>query len=251
MKKLLIINFLIIIVGILILPIVYLKNIFTLSFNGLVLIEITLLILTPLLIVTFRDEKEITTFFLNFSITKIVIILFGIIIFIIAYTEMIILGYTYFLTLSFLFVALFIALFGRGKHVAKIALAIAIVGGLISALYGFYVPTFGADTWRDVSISKQIIITGSFESVSIRHPAYPIPLVPLLYTVMSLSLGFSPVWSNSISGFAYLVLLPLFIYYQRGWLAVTRSHTILVCWRWLRPSYLYGQYGSYRRRTRC
>lgn len=71
-----------------------------------------------------------------------------------------------------------------------------------------YVPPFGYDTWRDIIWGE--LISRGFNMY--HHVAYPIPLVPLLYSVISEIIGLSVLKSSVIIGFTYIILMTLLIY---------------------------------------
>jgi len=95
---------------------------------------------------------------------------------------------------------------------AVVSTEVAVLAALIASLYGVYTPSFGNDTWRDVIQATQIIIRGGLKDLTIVHQVYPIPVVSLLYAVHSMVAGLDALWSSSVSGFLYLLLLALWVY---------------------------------------
>ncbi|MEM4620809.1 MAG: hypothetical protein QW607_11435 [Desulfurococcaceae archaeon] len=71
-----------------------------------------------------------------------------------------------------------------------------------------YVSPFGYDTWRDIIWGE--LISRGFNTY--HHAAYPIPLVPLLYSVISEIIGLSVLKSSVIIGFTYIILMTLLVY---------------------------------------
>ena len=92
------------------------------------------------------------------------------------------LGHTGLLTVVTLVSGLVILSFSKPKTdtILKISLLIAL---LICILYGIYTPSFGIDTWRDATQALQIIERGGIRDLTINHPAYPLPIVPVLYSI--------------------------------------------------------------------
>uniref|UniRef100_A0A7J3ZAJ4 Uncharacterized protein n=1 Tax=Ignisphaera aggregans TaxID=334771 RepID=A0A7J3ZAJ4_9CREN len=83
---------------------------------------------------------------------------------------------------------------------------------IICVLYGIYTPSFGSDTWHDATQATQTIARGGLKDLTIVHQAYPIPVVPLLYAVYSIVAGLNTLWSSSILGLLYLLLVTLWVY---------------------------------------
>jgi len=81
-----------------------------------------------------------------------------------------------------------------------------------SILYMIYTPSLGNDTWRDATQALQIIERGGLNGLTINHPAYPFPVLSILYAIYSIVAGFNTLWSSSFIGLVYLVLLTLWIY---------------------------------------
>ncbi|MEM4888948.1 MAG: hypothetical protein QXJ64_05875 [Thermosphaera sp.] len=79
---------------------------------------------------------------------------------------------------------------------------------LIALTCLLYVPAFGYDTWRDIIWGELV----SREVSIYRHVAYPIPLIPLLYSIISKTTGLSTLASSVIIGFIYIILMIFLIY---------------------------------------
>ena len=90
--------------------------------------------------------------------------------------------------------------------------AVAVLAMPITLLYNMYTPSFGWDTWRDAIQAAQIIAGSGLKDLTFIHQAYPIPIVPLLYAVFSVIMGLDTLWSSSILGLLYLLLLVLWVY---------------------------------------
>jgi hypothetical protein len=86
------------------------------------------------------------------------------------------------------------------------------LGVIIAVLYGIYSPSFGNDTWRDAIKAMQIVERGGLRNLTIVEEVYPFPLVSLLYAVYSIVVGINTLWSSSIVGILYLLLLILWIH---------------------------------------
>uniref|UniRef100_A0A7J2U438 Glycosyltransferase RgtA/B/C/D-like domain-containing protein n=1 Tax=Ignisphaera aggregans TaxID=334771 RepID=A0A7J2U438_9CREN len=91
-------------------------------------------------------------------------------------------------------------------------LGITILATIIVTLYGIYTPSFGNDTWRDVTQASQIIERGGLRDLTMVHEAYPFPLVSLLYAIYGIVAGSNILWSSSTVGVVYLLLLILWIH---------------------------------------
>jgi hypothetical protein len=98
------------------------------------------------------------------------------------------------------------------KPVKKLAIITAIVGISLIQLYTLYAPSFGNDTWRDIMWAAQALQVGHITETTIRHSAYPFPMVPLEYALASLMSGLDPAWTSVVMGLLYLVQLPLLVF---------------------------------------
>jgi len=135
--------------------------------------------------------------------------LLPVIVYVVGQTEILLFRHTslfYLLTLS---VTLILTAVAAERCVKKIAVATALVGVSIALQFSVYVPSFGNDTWRDALWAKQILERGFTANVTIKHPAYQIPMVPLFYVAISLVNGQDAVWSSVILGLLYLIYLPI------------------------------------------
>jgi hypothetical protein len=108
--------------------------------------------------------------------------------------------------------ALLITALADEKPAKKVAVATAIVGASLVQLYTLYVPSFGNDTWRDIIWAAQALQAGHVTETTVRHSAYPFPVVPLEYALLSLMSGLDPVWASVVTGLLYLVQLPLVVF---------------------------------------
>ena len=117
------------------------------------------------------------------------------------------LGYVMALTL-----ALILTVLAREKPAKKVAIATAIVGASLIPLYSLFVPSFGNDTWRDILWAAQAIRVGHVTETAVKHSAYPFPMVPLEYALMSMVSVLDPVWSSVVMGLLYLLQLPLVVF---------------------------------------
>ena len=99
---------------------------------------------------------------------------------------------------------------------------------LISVLYGIYSPSFGNDTWRDAVQATQIIERGGLKDLTMAYEAYPLPVVSLLYAIHSISTGLDTLWSSSIMGLVYLLLLSLLVYLVARRFNMEYSHMAVI-----------------------
>jgi len=118
-------------------------------------------------------------------------------------------------------------------------IAFSILSELIVVLYGMYVPIFGADTWRFATLAKQIIERGGLKDVTLIEEAYPFPVLSILFSMYAIVAQIGVEWSNVVMGFAYLLLLSIWMYVlgkrfdsELAHLCVLLTHSIhlLVVW---------------------
>ena len=129
--------------------------------------------------------------------------------------------------------ALLIAALAGEKPAKKVAVAAAIVGASLIPLYTLYAPSFGNDTWRDIKWAAQALQWGHVTETTVRHSAYPIPMVQQEYALTSLLSGLDPVQTSVAVGLLYLPQLPLLTFLAPGGSAL-RCHR---CY-YLRPACL-------------
>jgi hypothetical protein len=132
-------------------------------------------------------------------------------IFTLAFIELLFQGHSGLLTIFSLISILSLLVFSRNTFLA-VATTITTLALLISAFYGFYIPNFGVDTWRDSIQAVQIIENGGLKDLTIVHKAYPFPLVSILYAIVAMIMGLDPLWASSLMGLLYLLLLPLWVF---------------------------------------
>ena len=138
--------------------------------------------------------------------------IFPVAVYIVAETELLHLRHTglgYVIALAF---TLLITVLAEEKPVKKVAVATAIVGTSLIPLYTLYAPSFGNDTGRDIIWTTQALQAGHVTETAIRSSAYPFPMVPLEYALMSLMSGLDPVWASVVMGLLYLLQLPLVVF---------------------------------------
>jgi len=117
------------------------------------------------------------------------------------------LGYVVVLALTLIMTPL-----ARERPMKKAAVATAIVWASLVQLYTLYVPSFGNDTWRDIIWAVQALQAGHVTETTVRHSAYPFPMIPLEYALLSLMSELDPVWASVVMGLLYLVQLPLLVF---------------------------------------
>jgi len=138
--------------------------------------------------------------------------IFPVAVYTVAETELLHLRHTglgYVIALAF---TLLITVLAEEKPAKKVAVATAIVGASSIPLYTLYVPSFGNDTWRDILWGSQALQAGHVTETTVRHSAYPFPMVPLEYALVSLMSGLDPVWTSVVMGLLYLLQLPLLVF---------------------------------------
>jgi len=72
------------------------------------------------------------------------------------------------------------------------------VGASLIPLYTLYAPSFGNDTWRDIIWATQALQAGHITETTVRHSAYPFPMGPLEYALVSLMSGLDPAWAITV-----------------------------------------------------
>jgi len=129
---------------------------------------------------------------------------------VLVYVEILLLGHTLYAPVLLAFsVAFYVFIseaysIGEGAASTYLPLLLAI---LITAHYIVFPPSFGNDTWRDIMWSEETLRTGYFTDSRITHLAYPVPLVVLLYSMISLIGGFTAIDSSVVVGLLYLFIL--------------------------------------------
>jgi hypothetical protein len=118
-------------------------------------------------------------------------------------------GFPYVLTLVAI---LTLIVFVRKRPVEKIAMATATIIASFLPLFSLYIPTFGNDTWRDLLWAREVLIRASITGTIIEHSAYPFPVLPLTYAIISLQTGLDLPWISVLLGVAYLYLLSISVY---------------------------------------
>jgi hypothetical protein len=181
-----------------------------LSINALIYVEIILALAVLALLlptdVNRSKNKEVPTFRMPFSLW-----LLPIAVFTVSEMEILLLRRTGLGYVVALAAALTVTAFAREKPMKKVMVATAIVGASLVQLYTLYVPSFGNDTWRDIIWATQALQTGHITE-AVRQSAYPFPMVPLEYALVSLMSGLDPVWSSVVMGLLYLLQLPLVVF---------------------------------------
>jgi len=133
------------------------------------------------------------------------------ILFLCAFSELRLYGHLGLLSVIVL-AGIYVVLMFSKSNPAVVSTEVATLAVLIASLYGVYTPSFGNDTWRDAIQATQIIARGGLKDLTVIHQAYPIPVVPLLYAAYSMVVGLDTLWSSSVLGLLYLLLLALWIY---------------------------------------
>jgi hypothetical protein len=126
--------------------------------------------------------------------------IFPVAVYIAAETELLHLRHTglgYVIALAF---TLLITVMAEEKPAKKVAVATAIVGTSLIPLYTLYAPSFGNDTWRDIIWATQALQTRHVTETTVRHSAYPLPMVPLGYALVSLMSELDPAWASVVMG---------------------------------------------------
>jgi hypothetical protein len=132
-------------------------------------------------------------------------------VFLCAFLETLLFGYTGLLTVVMLIVGFTFFLVSKSTSTIS-PMLVSLLAVLISVLYGVYTPSFGSDTWRDATQASQIIENSGLHGLTITHTAYPFPVVSLLYALLSLITDLNTLGSSSIMGLLYLLLVSLLVY---------------------------------------
>ena len=152
-------------------------------------------------------NKEVPTFRMPFSLW-----LLPIAVFTVSEIEILLLGQTgqgYVVALA---AALTVTAFAREKPMKKVMVATAIVEVSLIQLYTLYAPSFGNDTWRDIIWAAQALQAGHITETTLRNSAYPFPVVPLEYALVSLMSELDPAWASVVMGLLYLLQSPLMVF---------------------------------------
>jgi hypothetical protein len=152
----------------------------------------------------------------NIDITKLNInifflILLAYLIFASTFSELLFQGYSGLLTIFSLVLTLLLLIFSKDVFLNTIT-ATTILASFIVAVYRFYVPNFGVDTWRDSTQAIQIVEKGGLSELTIIHDAFPIPLVSILYAVIAMITGLDSLCASSLMGLLYIYLLSFWIF---------------------------------------
>ncbi len=96
------------------------------------------------------------------------------------------------------------------KHSCKLALfcLLFIMLSYVIMIYLFYPPTLGI--WRDCNAAIITMKTGIIGGIE--HNAYAIAILPTLYSIVSLVLNISPVYSCALFGIIYLSIIIILTY---------------------------------------
>jgi len=113
---------------------------------------------------------------------------------------------------TIVFISIFIMLLVLRPDLHTALTGVLLLVTVIGVLYSVYTPSFGNDTWRDAIMATQIIERSVLRDLTIVHEAYPFPLVSLLYAVYSMVVGLNTLWSSSVMGILYLMLITLWVY---------------------------------------
>jgi hypothetical protein len=182
-----------------------------LSINALIYVEITLaLAILALLLptdVNRSKNKEVPMFRMPFSLW-----LLPIAVFTVSEVEILLLRRTGLGYVVALTAALTVTAFAREEPMKKVMVATAIVGVSLIQLYTLYAPSFGDDTWVFIIWAAQALQAGHVTETTVRHSAYPFPMVSLEYALTSLLSGLDPVWTSVVMGLLYLLQLPLVVF---------------------------------------
>ena len=149
------------------------------------------------------------------------------ILFLCAFSELRLYGHLGLLSVIALVGTYIVSVFSKSNP-AVASTAVAALAVLVASLYGVYAPSFGNDTWRDATQATQIIARGGLEDLTVTHQAYPIPVVPLLYAAYSMVVGLDTLWSSSVLGLLYLLLLALWIYTSARRTGAKYPHVVVV-----------------------
>ena len=185
----------------------YLNYTNRISINQLLFGEITLLLaLVALLLPPGSDIKSLSLP-IRFPIWVLPAIVY-----LVSEVEILLFRHTHLCYLLTLTLALILIVLADEKPAKKVAVTMSIISVSLIPLYSLYVPSFGNDTWRDIIWALQTLKVGHVTNTDIRHIAYPFPMVPLEYTLVSLISGLDPVWFSVVIGLMYLLQLPILVF---------------------------------------
>ena len=177
------------------------------SIYSLFIVVPTYLLLVTALSLPFGHYRERLTF--NFPIP---LWLFPAIMYVIGQLDIAFHGNTDFPYVLTLVAILTLIVFVRKRPVEKIAMATATIIASFLPLFSLYIPTFGNDTWRDLLWAREVLIRASITGTITQHSAYPFPILPLTYAIISLQTGLDLPWISVLLGVAYLYLLSISVY---------------------------------------
>ncbi|MGC9107793.1 MAG: hypothetical protein ACP5IE_06365, partial [Infirmifilum sp.] len=184
-------------------------QVFPLAIHSMIFLEFMITLALTTLLVSIRGGISYKLPSLNIRFSFIYI--FSLCAFIISFFDILFLE-KLFVSLIYLFFIFFISAMGKGKLLTRIMMVIATIGSFIASFYAFYIPSFGSDTWRDATMAQQLIVYGRVSNLTVIHDAYPLPLVPFLYTSLSLVSGVDSLWASVLVGLEYLLLLSLAVF---------------------------------------
>lgn len=101
------------------------------------------------------------------------------------------------------------AILRRSQKLLFSVLLIFILSFLVSS-YFLYPPSLGNDTWRDSIVASTVLKGGNINANF--HSAYPLPVVSVLYAVISSVLGISVLSSSALIGLIYAILISFFVF---------------------------------------
>ncbi|MEM0464175.1 hypothetical protein [Pyrobaculum sp.] len=197
--------------GFLIILLFYIFGLFPITLFGLLLIGVHLILVILAFLILSHTSKHMSfpSVFVKVRIKSIYTSLCLALFFFLALGEGVLRGY---ISILLLFGMLFIYLvgaLGKGSGHDKVMFIISGIGILIGVLYGFYTPSFGYDTMRDAMMAAQLLGRAKIEELTVTHLAYPMPIVPILYAILSLLTSLDATWASALIGFAYLLTLPI------------------------------------------
>lgn len=95
----------------------------------------------------------------------------------------------------------------RGKTSISIAIVFSLIATFLTWTYFLFPPSLGNDTWRDIIRATETLKSGHIPPQT--HMAYPIPIVSLTYSLLSLVTNIDIKWATAFIGLEYLLIILL------------------------------------------
>ena len=147
------------------------------------------------------SERKINVFFIC------LLFIYGLTI----YFDLFVFGIRFYSVIDF-FVSLFLLLFLASK-IKKYSLFFVLIVFFLSFVVSTYVlfpPAYGNDTWRD-SIAAEFTVKNG-HTINDFNTAYPVPILPIFYSIISIMFGINEVSSSALVGIIYIILIMVLVF---------------------------------------